>query len=74
MKTINIKSYGDVSYDDSQEVKDAVFARVMEYFVKHEIFDGESLHQMDNPIIDAPNVLSDICDDIIKFEVKYYGE
>lgn len=29
---------------------------------------------MDNPIIDAPNVLSDICDDIIKFEVKYDGE
>ena len=58
-----------VSYDDSDEVKNAVFERVMAYFIEHQAFHGESIHQMDNTIIDAPSVMSDICDDIIKFDV-----
>ena len=43
----------------------------MAYFTEHQAFDGESINQRDNPIIDAPNVMSDIADDIIKFVVEY---
>lgn len=60
-----------VSYEDSQEVRDAVFEKIMDYYKKHNVFSGESIMQMDNPVIDAPTVLSDIADDIIKFKVEY---
>ena len=63
--------YGDiVTYNDTQEIRDAVFERVMKYFIEHEAFFGESIHQSDGPIIDAPNVMSDIADDIIKFKFQ----
>lgn len=67
---VEIKTkYGDiVTYNDTQEIRDAVFERVMKYFIEHEAFFGESIHQSDDPIIDAPNVMSDIADDIIKFK------
>lgn len=69
---VEIKTkYGDiVTYNDTQEIRDAVFERVMKYFIEHEAFFGESIHQSDDPIIDAPNVMSDIADDIIKFKFQ----
>lgn len=60
-----------VTYEDSKAVKDAVFKRVMAYFNGHRMYHGEGIHQMDNTIIDAPCVMSDIADDIIKFKVTY---
>ena len=62
------------TYQDTPEVRDAVFKRVLEYFKKFEAFHGESIHQMDDTIIYAPDVLSDIADDILKFEVCYKDE
>ncbi len=60
-----------VEYDDSDSVKQAVFDRVLEYFKEFESFHGESICQRDDTIIDAPYVLSDIADDILKFKVTY---
>ena len=57
-------------YDDSETIKNAVFERVMEFFKDHEAFSGESIMQSDSPLIDAPNVLADIADNIIKFSVE----
>jgi hypothetical protein len=65
---IKVNDY-EVSYEETDEIKQAVFDRVMKYFVKHEAFHGEVIMQMDDPIIDAPTVLADIADDIIKFKV-----
>lgn len=73
MPKLVFKGYS-VDYECSDEVKDAIFERVIQYFIEHEVFHGESIHQMDNPIIDAPNVMSDICDNIIKFDVKYTSD
>ncbi len=70
MPTLQFDDY-TVTYEDSQEIKDKVFERVMEYYRKHEQFIGEGIMQCDDPIIDAPNVLADIADDIIQFKVKY---
>lgn len=56
-------------YRDDEAAKQAVFDRVITYFREHECFHGESIHQSDNPIIDAPNVMSDIADNILKFDV-----
>lgn len=73
-KKITTKFGDTITYTDSPEVRDAVFARVMKYFVDHGVFFGESIHQMDNPIIDAPNVMSDIADKIMKFVVEDQDE
>lgn len=59
--------FGEFEYIDSPEVRDKVFERVMAYFKKHEAFCGESISQSDEPIIDAPLVMEDIADNIIKF-------
>jgi hypothetical protein len=58
-----------VKFNDSEAVRDKMFERVLKYFKEHEVFHGESIHQMDDSIIDAPNVMSDIADKIIKFKV-----
>lgn len=53
----------------SQEQKDAIVDRVMKYYEDHDCVFGEGLHQSDDCIIDAPGVLSDILDNIVKFEI-----
>jgi hypothetical protein len=56
-----------VYYQDTPAIRDEVFRRVIEYFKEHRAFSGESIMQMDNPQIDAPQAMADIADDIIKF-------
>jgi hypothetical protein len=57
-----------------EDLKDKVFERVMEYIIKHEAFCGESIHQSDKPILDAPNVMSDIVDNILNIEEIEYDD
>ncbi len=57
-------------FNDSQEIKEKVFQKVLEYFKEHEAFSGESILQSDNPIIEAPHVMAEIADDIIKFKYE----
>lgn len=59
-----------VTGDNSEEAKEKVFQAVMAYFIKHKSFWGESIAQSDNTIIDAPDVMCDIADNIIKFKVR----
>lgn len=64
------EKYGDViKYNISDEQKDKIIHRLIEYYAdpKHCHF-GEDIHQDDDSIIDAPSVLSDICDNIIQFK------
>lgn len=63
-----------IEYEDSQEIRDRVFERVMEYFNEFQCYSGESIHQSDDPLIFAPNVMSDISDEIIKFKYIYDEE
>lgn len=60
-----------VKFDDNREVRDKVFEAVVKFFVEHEVFCGESIMQCDAPQIDGPELLSEIADDIIKFDVEY---
>jgi hypothetical protein len=41
------------------------------YYKKYGQYSGEGIMQSDKPLIEAPDILSDIADDIIKFEVEY---
>ena len=73
MKTEFKTEDGEISvkYEDSPEMHKAVFDRVIDFFKKHESFNGECIMQSDNPTIDSRQFTSDVAYDIIKFEVEY---
>ena len=54
-------------YAITDEMKDKIVFRLIEYFEQYGSI-GEVIHQCDDAIIEAPYVLSDIADNIIKFE------
>ena len=60
-----------VSFEDTRELRDDVFNKLMEYFKSNECFTGETLQQSDDCIIEAPEMLSDIVDNLIKFKTKW---
>ena len=60
--------------DNDPTMKDEVFARIIKYCTEHNCFEGETLQQDDDCLLDAPNVLSEIIDDIIKFECTEINE
>ena len=64
-------SEGTVTYNDDQITRDAVFDKLLEWFVEQESFSGESIMQSDGPQIDGPVLLSDIADDLFEFQVNY---
>lgn len=60
-----------VSVDITEEKKDQIVEAVLKWCIEHECTSGEMLCQDDDCIIDAPELLSDIIDDILKFETRY---
>lgn len=60
-----------IEFNQTDELKEAVFERVMQYFKEHESFSGESIVQSDDPTIDAPYVMADIADRICKFKFEW---
>lgn len=70
MKTIKSEDYV-VTLDDSQEAKDRVFETLLDWFVKVEMYSGESLGQSDTTYIEAPELLAKIAEKGFKFNVKW---
>lgn len=66
-----VLSDSSVVFKDNQKIRDAVFIALIDWYFKHQSFSGEEIIQCDGPLIDAPNVLADIADDIIKFDVRW---
>lgn len=58
-----------VTYKDDPETRDMVFKHVVDWYFKHTCFSGECICQMDEPQIDAPIFLSDLAEDVLKFDV-----
>lgn len=76
MKIEKVKSrYGNhtISYDDSQEAKDKLYNMMLNFFKTHEVYNGESIQQCDVPQINSPELLSEIADEIFKFDAKWDG-
>ncbi len=60
-----------VSYEDTPELHKKVFdALIREYYQKLEVTIGEVIMQNDDAIIAAPEVLADLADTVIKFDVE----
>lgn len=70
MPVIQFKDHS-VSYDDSQETKNAVFQAVLDWFNKQEAYSGECIAQSDGCQIALSGLLERIADKIIKFDVKW---
>ena len=62
----------EVNYKSDTETKEKLFQACLKFFIKHETFNGESICQSDGPIIDAPNFLSNLADEIFRFETHWY--
>lgn len=60
-----------IKFNDNKEIRDKVFDAVIKWCFEYELFSGECIHQCDSGQIEAPNLLSNIVDDIIKFDVEY---
>ena len=60
-----------VKFNDDVDMKNRVFNKLMEWYKEHESFTGESILQSDATIISAPELLAEIADDIIKFDVEW---
>lgn len=67
-----IKYGGDLElkYNITAEKKDLICKRLLEYYEKY-CHDAECIHQDDDSIIEAPCVLAEIADGIIKFKETY---
>lgn len=68
MERIIKSRYGDMSFIETPELKEKVYQSVLNWYINQGYFSGESIMQSDDPIIDAPNLLSDIADDLFKFK------
>ena len=60
-----------VSYNSGQETKDALFDKMLKWFMDQESFSGECIQQSDGPQVDGPVLLSEIADDIFQFDANY---
>lgn len=71
MEKIVKYKHGSVSFDETPELKEKVYQSVLNWYIKQGHFSGESIMQSDEPIIDAPEFLSDVADDLFKFKYLY---
>lgn len=60
-----------VTYEDTPEMHKKVFDHLIAWFHSHGHYSGESIMQSDTPQITAPEMLSDLADDVINFETKW---
>lgn len=60
-----------VRHKSDQATKDAVYEKVLAWFLKVGSFNGESIYQCDAPQIEAPDLLADLADNVFEFDVTY---
>lgn len=62
-----------VKVNITDEKKDKIVERILQYCKENNCVEGETLHQSDDCLLEAPGVLSDIIDDIMEFETNWEG-
>lgn len=60
----------EISYLATQETKDEIFKKIIDWIRERDAWSGEMICQDDNCQIDAPVLLADIVDDILQIEIK----
>jgi len=64
----------EVTIKYSDDIKTQVFNKVIEYMKEYDCTSGEQLQQSDECLLAAPDILSEIIDNIIKPKTKYIDE
>lgn len=70
MSVIDTKDY-TTEYQDDQEAKEKLYAKMLAFFKEHEAFSGESVAQNDGPQIASTELLCEIADEIFKFKTTW---
>lgn len=70
METIELNGVR-VTYPDTPEAHKAVFDHLMTWFHSHQCYSGESVAQSDRATLSSIEMLCDLADDVIGFEVEY---
>jgi len=68
IRTLEFDDY-DITYELNNDLKVAIYQAVLGYFIRHKAFSGEHIMQDDSCIIDAPELLSYIADEIFEFKL-----
>ena len=63
-----------VEYSDSPEAKEELFQRMLKWHVNHHALDGECIWQSDMCMESAPEILTDVAENVFKFKVTYTDE
>lgn len=69
MEIINEKDL-HVTCELTKEKKEKIIHAILDFFITHKAFHAESVMQCDNPQIEAPVTMAEICE-IIDFKVEY---
>lgn len=69
MRTIETK-YAKITFEDTEEIKNAVFEALIAWYKNVEHFEGETIFQSDEGQLGAVEIVSDIADEIIKFNIE----
>lgn len=63
----------DLEFDDSPDAQKRIYDILLSWFIKTEMYSGESLSQNDNTYIEAPDLLAEIADKGFSFKYTNKG-
>jgi len=57
-----------IVYENTPKQQEEVVKRIIDWCKKYNVSSGEDLMQSDDPIIEAPVLISEIIDDVLNFQ------
>lgn len=60
-----------VTYDDHKDTIEKVYEKLLHWFVAHDAYSGEIIYQSDSCMIAAPELLSELAEDVFRFDIDY---
>ena len=61
-------SDGIVTYKDDVATRNAVYEKVLAFFMEQECFSGECCYQCDNVQLESPDLLAELAEEIFEFD------
>ena len=62
---------GTFSYQNDENTPYRLLNAIIQFIKKNHLFSGESIMQTDNGMLESPNLMCDIIDNILKVDVKF---
>lgn len=72
MKTVTERiEDGTITYRDDEETRQALYEAVLKWVKGYKLFHGDSIHQTDITYEEAPTLLTELAEEVFRFELKY---